>query len=72
MDYRVMNTEGYREIMQRYHTGSLTAKVVSSFNYTPEEQASFFHEKERHFSVQVTKLLVEASHVSEFGGNSIQ
>lgn len=61
MEYRVLNTEGYREIMAEYHTGSLMAKVVSSFNYSPEELASFFHEKEygvyRHESLEAIRQI---------------
>ena len=62
MKYRVMNTDNYREIMNQYHTGSLLAKVVSSFNYSPSELASFFHEKEygtyRHECLQAVKTLL--------------
>ena len=65
MKYRVMNTGDYREIMNQYHTGSLLAKVVSSFNYSPSELASFFNEKQYgtyyHESLQaINEILLKA------------
>ena len=62
MEYKVMNTDGYRDIMNQYHTGSLLAKVVSSFNYSEKEMASFFNEKKygvySHESLERVKELV--------------
>ena len=65
MKYRVMNTGDYREIRNQYHTGSLLAKVVSSFNYSPSELASFFNEKQygtyRHESLEsIRNILLKA------------
>ena len=45
MEYRRINTEDYREIMNRYHAGSLTSKIVSSYGYSAEELDSFFYER---------------------------
>lgn len=42
MQYKVIDTGNYRQIMDKYHVGSLLAKIVSSFNYTEEELVSFF------------------------------
>ena len=62
MKYRVMNTGDYREIRNQYHTGSLLAKVVSSFNYSPSELASFFNEKQygtyRHESLEFIRNIL--------------
>ncbi|MBR2700633.1 MAG: DHH family phosphoesterase [Erysipelotrichaceae bacterium] len=67
MEYKVINTDGYRQIMSEYHVGSLTAKAVSAMNYTTQEMASFFHEKEypvyRHESLEkIRQILDEALH----------
>ena len=67
MEYKVINTDGYRQIMSDYHVGSLTAKAVSAMNYTTQEMASFFHEKEypvyRHESLEkIRQILDEALH----------
>lgn len=63
MEYKVINTDGYRQIMSEYHVGSLTAKAVSSMNYTSQEMASFFHEKEypvyRHESLEKIKQIFD-------------
>ena len=62
MEYKVINTDDYRQIMSEYHVGSLTAKAVSSMNYTPQEMASFFHEKEYpvycHESLEKIKMIL--------------
>ena len=55
MEYKVINTDGYRQIMSDYHVGSLTAKAVSAMNYTTQEMASFFMKKSTLFIV--TKVL---------------
>ena len=46
MQYKVIDTGNYRQIMEKYHVGSLLAKIVSSFNYTEEDLVSFFMPKE--------------------------
>ena len=63
MEYKVINTDSYRQIMSEYHVGSLTAKAVSSMNYTPKEMASFFHEENypvyQHESLEKIKLILD-------------
>ena len=45
MQYEVINTDSYRQIMEKYQVGSLLAKIVSSFCYTEDDLVPFFMPK---------------------------
>ena len=65
MEYKRLDTAGYQQLMQKYHVGSLLAKVVSSFRCSEEEQDSFFHARsyrrlEHESFRQLEKLLQQA------------